>query len=124
MNYIYTGGELYHHGIKGQKWGIRRFQNPDGSLTPAGIKRRAQQEVREKRDAYRKARSEYGKAFDKANVRAMSRWSPAKKHREANAQRWKDAQEKAKKANDALKEYKEARDRNAGAIVIGLSFLF
>ena len=32
-------GELYHHGIKGQKWGIRRFQNKDGSLTPAGKKR-------------------------------------------------------------------------------------
>lgn len=27
---------LEHHGILGQKWGIRRFQNPDGSLTPAG----------------------------------------------------------------------------------------
>lgn len=31
--------ELRHHGIKGQKWGIRRFQNEDGSLTPAGEKR-------------------------------------------------------------------------------------
>ena len=31
MNYA-----LYHHGIKGQKWGIRRFQNKDGSLTSAG----------------------------------------------------------------------------------------
>lgn len=37
--------ELYHHGIKGQKWGVRRFQNPDGSLTAAG-KRRADKEVR------------------------------------------------------------------------------
>ena len=27
---------LVHHGILGQKWGIRRFQNPDGSLTEAG----------------------------------------------------------------------------------------
>ena len=31
--------ELYHFGIKGQKWGIRRFQNPDGTLTAAGRKR-------------------------------------------------------------------------------------
>jgi hypothetical protein len=32
-------GDLYHHGIKGQKWGVRRFQNKDGSLTPAGKRR-------------------------------------------------------------------------------------
>ena len=31
--------ELYHHGIKGQRWGVRRYQNPDGSLTVAGQKR-------------------------------------------------------------------------------------
>jgi hypothetical protein len=30
---------LVHHGIKGQRWGVRRFQNEDGSLTPAGRKR-------------------------------------------------------------------------------------
>ena len=32
-------GYLIHHGIKGQKWGIRRFQNEDGSLTAEGKKR-------------------------------------------------------------------------------------
>lgn len=31
--------ELYHHGIKGQKWGVRRYQNLDGSLTEKGKKR-------------------------------------------------------------------------------------
>ena len=30
---------LQHHGIPGQKWGVRRFQNKDGSLTTAGKKR-------------------------------------------------------------------------------------
>ena len=31
--------ELTHHGIKGMKWGVRRFQNKDGSLTPDGKER-------------------------------------------------------------------------------------
>lgn len=31
--------EIYHHGIKGQRWGVRRFQKKDGTLTGAGKKR-------------------------------------------------------------------------------------
>ena len=38
MRYMYSN-ELYHYGIRGQKWGIRRFQNPDGTLTKAGMRR-------------------------------------------------------------------------------------
>lgn len=44
MNTYYIAGypvsdALYHHGIKGQRWGIRRYQNMDGSLTAAGRER-------------------------------------------------------------------------------------
>ena len=39
MNYT---DELYHHGIKGQKWGIRRYQNEDGSYTAEGRKKHSQ----------------------------------------------------------------------------------
>lgn len=40
-----TLDELEHHGITGMKWGVRRFQNRDGSLTAAGKKRRAKLEA-------------------------------------------------------------------------------
>lgn len=33
------GAYLAHHGVKGQRWGVRRFQNPDGSLTEKGKRR-------------------------------------------------------------------------------------
>lgn len=37
--YIPETGMLAHHGILGQKWGVRRYQNPDGTLTAAGRRR-------------------------------------------------------------------------------------
>ena len=42
--YVILNDELAHHGIKGQKWGVRRFQNADGTRTAAGKKRRSKEE--------------------------------------------------------------------------------
>lgn len=50
--YIFTSdGELYHWGVKGMKWGVRRYQNKDGSLTPAGKKRYEVDDIVRQRDA-------------------------------------------------------------------------
>lgn len=64
--------ELYHHGVKGQRWGVRRYQNPDGTLTAKG---RAKLEKFQKRENaaldYRakelsKNRDKASAAYDKA----------------------------------------------------------
>lgn len=62
---------LQHHGILGQKWGIRRYQNKDGSLTNAGKKRRDRYE--RAADAGPNNREDHNKAHNKSkSVEPMS----------------------------------------------------
>jgi len=64
MNNVY----LSHHGIKGQQWGVRRWQNRDGSLTPAGYDRygveRKKEAVKKQSKAYKEAAREYNRTGD------------------------------------------------------------
>lgn len=57
--------QLYHHGVKGMRWGVRRYQNPDGTLTPAGRKRQERLEQK-------KPHEDYAKAHSKKSVQQMS----------------------------------------------------
>ncbi len=64
---IPSNSELYHHGVKGMKWGVRRYQNEDGSLTAAGKKRAAKlsEKLNERRT---EARIRYNVASRSASV--------------------------------------------------------
>lgn len=59
--------ELYHHGIKGQKWGVRRYQNEDGTLTSAGKNRELWRQRNGKQDKDFKNDASTNKVLDRVS---------------------------------------------------------
>lgn len=141
--------ELYHHGIKGQKWGVRRFQNPDGSYTSAGKARRNSGERSSSNSEARKARAKKiataagaitlaaAAAYVAANPKtrkfaldaAKSMGSMASQKTKALAQKGKDyAQKAAKQAKEGVKEgFKEGMregPKRFTKAVVGGAFMY
>lgn len=85
--------ELMHHGIKGMKWGVRRFQNYDGSYTQAGLKR-----YREAETKYYEAEKNYKE--QKSKIRSGSgrknSYEAAKTNLKKSKKKLSDSYEKLK----------------------------
>ena len=64
---------LIHYGIEGQKWGVRRFQNEDGTYTDSGLLRRKEQQH------FVKEQSKVNKKFDKLTDKMQARANAGKK---------------------------------------------
>ena len=86
FEYYKEDDHLAHWGIKGQKWGIRRFQNPDGTLTEAGKQR-------------------YGKALDDSYKKIINEYAKEKK----KVARTGKVSSFNKKINNASHEYSKLR---------------
>lgn len=97
---VFLGDSISHHGIKGQKWGVRRFQNEDGSYTAAGKRRRGiGSDKRAKlNDKYSRLWNDY---INRTNAEAFS-----------IKQKYKDARSEYRKASKELgdRSNKEAKE--------------
>lgn len=95
---------LAHHGIKGQKWGVRRFQNEDGSLTSAGQRR---YNIDEARAAMKKAKVNAQEEFN--------RYSKASGGLRASRESLRTSEKAKKKAEEATLKYIDSKAAYAKA---------
>jgi len=105
MNYTSTGNwtaesHLEHHGIKGQRWGVRRFQNYDGTYTQDGLRR--YQKYEDQYSTAKKNLKETKRAYRSGSASQLDVNSAKNKVKDAKAKREKEY-ERLKKAHQADK---------------------
>lgn len=102
--------DLYHHGTKGMRWGVRRFQNSDGSLTPAGRKRYSKDDgmTNWQRKRYEKQAAKLKK--ETAKVKEAEEKAAAKKKAQSKFTKLEEKQKALEARKKALKDGKDPEE--------------
>lgn len=107
---MYYNSELYHWGIKGMKWGVRRYQNKDGSMTDAGKKRYAREAREQGYKDYDESTGTYYKKNKKGNKSELE--FDADKYAKKDYQRAKNLSDNTSQATRNLREINNKALRN------------
>ena len=107
--------ELYHHGVKGMRWGVRRYQNKDGSLTPAG-KKRISKEYKKlsdevERELVKSYNSRYVNAYNKA-ADTMNKGGIEKFNKEQEKKYGKDYTKRSGYEEDYMQRFNDELAKN------------
>ena len=112
-----SDSDIYHHGIIGQKWGVRRFQNKDGSLTAEGRKHYDNKEYRQDKKALEKLRvqtvqSGYNerRSFRQA-TKVLNKAKKIQEKRELTDKERKKAEMKLSVATQMMFDYEKNKDQ-------------
>ena len=91
---------LAHHGVKGQKWGVRRYQNEDGSLTKSGLKRYSTNSAGKATKSLNRIEKQNAKLVAKS---ALSKVKAQKAYQKGNDKAYEKHMNESKAADKAIK---------------------